>query len=49
MRKLGKFIKKHLRYINNACYESLNQKDGKILPRSLDHLSIIIIYSFLRK
>lgn len=44
MGKVEKFINKYWRYIKNACCESLNQKDGKILPRCLDHLFIISLF-----
>lgn len=44
MGKVEKFINKYWRYIKNACYESLNQKDGKILPRCLDHFFIISLF-----
>lgn len=44
MGKVEKFINKYWRYIKNACCESLNRKDGKILPRCLDHLFIISLF-----
>lgn len=44
MGTVEKFINKYWRYIKNACYESLNQKDGKIIPRSQDHLFNISLF-----